>query len=232
MRVMIGEPARIERRNTVKRLFLWPLVLILVLLPACGGRKTYLVDIKYVPQVPPSLKVKQATVAVAPFIDKRSNTDDVGIRKKLDGSLDRFTTGRFSVGESVKEAVEKFLRGNDFKVVDMPEWDLRPESLSKVEEDLVVGGEINRFWSQADSMPGRTVIRTELELAIYVGKPREGKVLKQKIEMGSEITQIIFSPGKIEETLNETLSEIIESAFAKLLAGGRMQNANFIFAKK
>jgi hypothetical protein len=75
-------------------------------------------------------------------------------------------------------------------------------------------------------MPGRTVIRAEVELVFYVGKPREGRVLQQKIEMTREITEIVFSEEKVEKLLNETLSEIIEDAFAKLLAAA-IENPGF-----
>ncbi len=42
-------------------------------------------------------------------------------------------------------------------------------------------------------------------------------MLSQSVEIDREVTQIIFSSDKIEKTLNESLSEAIESAFAKLL---------------
>lgn len=208
----------------------WLLVLIFLLLAACGASKTYLVDIRYVPQSPPSPKVKQGVVGMAPFVDRRSRKNDVAIRNKLDGSVDRYTTAPASVSERIKKAVEKFLRHYDFKFVEIQEWDLKVENLSKVDTDLVVGGEIKRFWSRADSLAGRTIITTEVELAIYLGKPREGKVLQQTIEMSSEITEIIFSQQTVEEALNELLSEIIEEAFAKLLVGAKMQNPVFMCA--
>jgi ribosomal protein L31E len=205
------------RRKTMKKPSLWALLLILFFFSACGGRKTYLVDLRYVPQIPAHLKGNQATVAVAPFVDKRSHRDDVGIRKKLDGSIDRYTTTPTSASEGIRNAVKKFLRANGFTVLDVPEWDLKVESLSKVEADLIVGGEILRFWSQADSLAGRTIVRTDVEIVIYLGKPKEAKVSTQRVEMGREITQILFSSKKIEESLNQTLSEIIETAFARLL---------------
>lgn len=216
----------------MKKMFLWPFVLIFLVLAACGGKKTYLVEIKYVPQTPPSLRVKHARVAVAPFIDRRSQRDDVGIRKKLDGSVDRYTTAPTTVSESVKNAVEKFLRANGFDLVEIPEWNLKPESLPEIDADMVVGGEIDRFWSQADSMAGRTTITTHLELAIYLGKPQEGRVLQQTVEIERESTQVIFSSKKIEEILNESLSEIIESVFAKLLAEAKIPNPVFMSTKK
>ncbi len=201
----------------MKRMLLWQFALIFLLLAACGGRKTYPVDLRYVPQTPPSLKAEKAKVAVAPVINKRSTRNDVGIRKKLDGSVDQFTTAPTTVSEGVQKAIEKFLRAHGFTVVETPEWDFKPESLSRIDAHLVVGGEINRFWSRAESKVGRTIVRTELDLTIYLGKPEEGKVLSQSVEIDREVTQIIFSSDKIEKTLNESLSEAIESAFAKLL---------------
>jgi hypothetical protein len=213
-----------ERRRRMKRAILG-IALVCLLLAACGGGKTYLVDLEYVPQTPPYLKAKPATIAVAPFIDKRSSTNDVGIRKKLDGTVDRYTTAPSSLSEGIKKAVEDFLRANGFNLVETEVWDLRPESLSRINADMVVGGQIRRFWSQAESLAGRTIIRTDLEIAFYLGKPWEGSVLRQTIEMSGENTQIVFSWGKIEEILNETLSEMIETAFEKLLARAKTRGS-------
>ena len=193
------------------------LLWLFLLLSACGGKKAYLVELNYMPQVPPRVGMSEAAVALAPFIDLRTNKEDVGIRTKLDGGVDRYITSPGSVREGVEKAVERFLRSNRYRILGTVGWDLRPESLSGVSADLVVGGEIYRFWGQADSMVGRTVIKTELEMAIYVGKPRERRVHQQKMELSREVTQLRFSPEKMEEMLNESLSEVIESAFAKLL---------------
>ncbi|NIQ38067.1 MAG: hypothetical protein GTN81_05710 [Proteobacteria bacterium] len=201
----------------MKKSSCWPLLLIFLFLTGCGG-KTFLVNLTYVPQAPPSLKVGPTSVAIAPFVDERNEKNDVGVRRRLDGSVDRYTTAPSSVAEVVKKAVGRFLRRNGFNVVDIPGWDLKPESLAKIDTDLVVGGRINRLWSRADSVAGRTIITTDLEIIIFLGKPKEGRVLQQGVEIGREISQIVFSSDKIQETLNESLSEIIESAFAKLLS--------------
>jgi hypothetical protein len=201
----------------MKRRFHRLTVMMLVLLCGCGAGKVYLIDLQYVPQVPPSLKSGPRTVAVAPFVDRKSGAHEIGIRKKLDGSLDRFTTGRLSVNEAVRRAVEGFLRENGFRVMEIQQWDLTAESLSTIAADLVVGGRIGRFWSTAESMAGRTVVRTETVLTVYLGKPQERKVIRQTVEISREVTQIVFSPEKVEALFNESLSEIIESAFEKLL---------------
>lgn len=199
------------------------LALVFVLFAACGTSKTYRVDIRYVPQTPPRIKVEAATVGLTPFLDRRDRGKDVGMRNRLDGSLDRYTTAPASVSESVGQAVQKLLRANGLNIVPA-EWDLSVGSVSQIDTDVVVGGEINRFWSHADSLAGRTVIKSEVELTIYVGKPKEGKVLQQTMEMSSEITDVIFSEERIEEALNELLSVIIEDAFEKLLAWGKTPN--------
>jgi len=213
----------------MRKLIVLLLFLVFLVLSACGASRTYLVDINYVPQIPPTLKVEPTTVAVAPFMDGRSHGNDVGIRNKLDGSFDRYTTAPATVGEAIRKAVERFLRGNDLKTVNIETWDLRPESLSQMETDMVVGGEISRFWVQADSMAGRTIIKTDIELTIYVGMPREGKVLSQKMQLSREITHIIFSSEKLEEMLNESLSDVIESAFAELLTRSGIESPLLVF---
>ena len=210
----------------MKRRSHWVTVMMLVLLCGCGAEKVYLMDLQYVPQVPPSLKSGPRTVAVAPFAISKSGIRDIGIRKKLDGGLDRFTTGRLSVNEAVRMAVEGFLRENGFRVMEIEQWDLKVGSLSSVAADLVVGGQIGRFWSTAESMAGRTVVRTETVLTICLGKPQERKVLRQTVEISREVTQIVFSPEKVEALLNESLSEIIETAFEKLL--GRASNQGLV----
>ncbi|NIO05810.1 MAG: hypothetical protein GTN74_14755 [Proteobacteria bacterium] len=192
-------------------------VLVFFFLSACGGR-TFLVDLRYMPQTPFVLRAEPSTVALAPFIDDRTEKGDVGVRRRLDGSVDRFTTAPTPVAEGVKKAVERFLRRNGFTVQAIEKWDLKPASLSKVDAEMVVGGEIKQLWSRADSVAGRTIVTTSLEIIFYLGKTREGKVLEQGVEIEREITQVIFSPEKVEESVNESLSEIIESAFAKLLS--------------
>ena len=166
------------RRNTLRFMGLG-----LLLLTACAGARTFVVDLTYVPQSPPVLKAEKTVVAIAPFMDKRDGKRDVGVRTKLDGSVDQFITAPDSVSEQVRKAVERYLRANGFQTVAISEWDFRPESLSGMEADLVVGGEVRRLWIDAESMVGRTVIHTDLEITVCLGRPQENKVFQQKMEM-------------------------------------------------
>ena len=200
------------RRNTLRLIGLGLLVLT-----ACAGARTFIVDLAYVPQSPAVLEVEKVAVAIAPFMDKRDGKKDVGVRSKLDGSVDQFITAPGSVSEQVRKAVERYLRANGFQTVTISEWDFQPESLRVMEADMVVGGEVHRLWSYAESMVGRTVIHSDLEISVYLGKPQENKVLRQKMEISREITEIVFSPRQMEKVLNESLSEIIESVFEALL---------------
>jgi len=201
----------------MRRKTLWFMGLGLLLVTACTGGRTFVVDLTYVPQSPPVLEVEKAVVAIAPFMDKRDGKKDVGVRSKLDGSVDQFITAPDSVSERVRKAVERYLRANGLQVVTISEWDFQPESLRVMEADMVVGGEIRRLWIYAESMVGRTVIHSDLEISVYLGKPQENKVFQQKMEMSQEITEIVFSPRQMEKLLNEGLSEIIESVFEELI---------------
>jgi hypothetical protein len=206
-----------ERRKWMRGNTLRYMGLGLLVLSACAGARTFIVDLTYVPQSPPVLDVERAVVAIAPFVDKRNGQRDVGLRSKLDGSVDQFITAPDSVGGRVRKAVERYLRANGFQTVTISEWDFQPESLSVMEADMVVGGEVHRLWSYAESMVGRTVIHSDLAMSVYLGNPEEDKVLQQKMEISREITEIVFSPRQMEKLLNESLSEVIESVFEALL---------------
>ena len=200
----------------------WQLLFVslILFLASCTTSKTYSVQIKYVPQTPPGLEDRELLVGVAPFTDRRGRDHDVGVREKLDGSLDQFVSAPPSVSEGVRRAVGKFLRAYSFKVADIEAWNGKVDSLPEIGTDLVVGGEIHRFWGQAESLAGRTVITADVALTIYLGEPQRRQVRSRTMEMTREITEVIFSPEKIEETLNENLSEMIEDIFEELLAGG------------
>jgi hypothetical protein len=201
----------------MKTRVLWQWALVLLFLVGCVASKTYFVDVRYIPQTPPKFETQPVTIAVAPFVDSRGQNGSVGLRQKLDGSVDRYTTGSTGLGLVVRKVVKRFLRQNKLNAIDIQEWDLKAESLTGIDTDFVVGGEINRLWSQADSLAGRTVINTEADVTVYLGNPRQGEVFQQRIQVGQEVTKVIFSTEMIEEAINEALSEIIEDAFKQLL---------------
>jgi hypothetical protein len=201
----------------MKTRVLWQWALVLLFLVGCVASKTYFVDVRYIPQTPPKFETQPVTIAVAPFVDSRGQNGSVGLRQKLDGSVDRYTTGSTGLGLVVRKVVKRFLRQNKLNAIDIQEWDLKAESLTGIDTDFVVGGEINRLWSQADSLAGRTVINTEADVTVYLGKPQQGEVFQQRIQVGQEVTKVIFSTEMIEEAINEALSEIIEDAFKQLL---------------
>jgi hypothetical protein len=80
----------------------------------------------------------------------------------------------------------------------------------------VVGGEIIHLKSEAWTTV-RTRVQVHVQLQIYVGKVREGKVLGQKMEISKEILGVTSRPERIEETLNMELSEAIDRVFRGIL---------------
>jgi hypothetical protein len=93
---------------------------------------------------------------------------------------------------------------------------LKPESLSRVPADLVVGGEVVKLKSEAWTTV-RTKVRVLVQLQIHVGRVTEGKVLSQKMEISKEIVGVRSRPERIEETLNKELSEAIDRVFQGIL---------------
>jgi hypothetical protein len=60
-------------------------------------------------------------------------------------------------------------------------------------------------------------VKVHVQLQIHVGKVKEGKVLRQKMEISKEIVGVTSRPERIEETLNQELSEAIDRVFQGIL---------------
>jgi alkanesulfonate monooxygenase SsuD/methylene tetrahydromethanopterin reductase-like flavin-dependent oxidoreductase (luciferase family) len=145
-----------EKRPTMRWLTRCQLLWVCLLLAACGGKRAYLVELKYVPQVPPGVGMTVAAVALAPFVDLRTNKEEVGIRTRLDGGVDRFITTPGSVREGVERrasrrrvSVSEYMSRAKRGVVGTPE---ECEEQVRAYEDAGVEYLILRFRDMTDTV--------------------------------------------------------------------------------
>jgi hypothetical protein len=120
------------------------------------------------------------------------------------------------VDQAVTDAISGYFLLRGYRVVNYTGWDLSPESLSGIPANLVVGGEVIHLESDAWTSV-RTRVKVLVQLQIYVGKVSEGKVLSQKMEISKEIIGVTSRPERVEETLNQELSEAIDRVFQGIL---------------
>jgi hypothetical protein len=172
-------------------------------------------DIQYLsPPFSENVEGKQV-VAINVFKDIRGNRERLGAWTRSKDRLDTFMASK-PVDQAVTDAVSDYFLSRKYRVINYAGWDLSPESLSGIPADIVVGGEVIHLKSEAWTTL-RTRVKVHVQLQIHVGKVREGKVLRQKMEISKEIMGVTSRPERIEETLNQELSEAIDRVFQGIL---------------
>ena len=196
-------------------------MLAYLLLIGCAGSKTYLIDLQYLPrkELPPlSALRKVPLVGVVSFTDHRVKKDKIGFRKHWHGHSDLFKSEIEPVKDALTRVVETYFTKRGYKVEKLSSWDHTPESLVILPQDfkLVVAGSIERLWLKAETAITSTTTTYELTLTAYIGQMKEKKILKRTEKRSQETKDLSFSPEDVKKTLNEMLSEIIESLFEGL----------------
>ncbi len=192
----------------------WTLVLLSSVW-GCGASRNYWMDIQYLSDPVSKHGGKGRVVAINAFKDIREDRNQLGTWLRPRGQVVTFVASK-PVDQAVTEAISRYFRLRGYQVVSSTGWDLRPESLSRIPAELVVGGEIIHLKSEAWTTV-RTKVQVHVQLQIYVGKVSEGKVLGQKMEISKEILGVTSRPERVEDTLNKELSEAIDRVFQGIL---------------
>ncbi|MFH1625535.1 MAG: hypothetical protein ABID54_10345 [Pseudomonadota bacterium] len=191
------------------------LVLVILSVVGCAGGRIYLVNLKYLPEKTTGQAIrrdKPLTVGVQTFEDLRTKKDDVGRRVRLQGQVDVFRSDPVPINEAVTQAVRDYLKSRGYRVVDIQNWDLSPEGLSAIPENIhrVIGGKVEALWTEAESFLTHTKIKSRVKLLVCIGKVEKRKVITREVESTPEMTEILFSPGTVGKSLNETTIQVIE----------------------
>jgi hypothetical protein len=141
--------------------------------------------------------------------------DTIGIRHRTGKEVDLLKVAGISVSQSITRAVKDYFTGRGFEVTDCKGWDKSPEGLAHLPQDLslVVGGTIESFTVDARSGVVTTEIHYRVKMAVSIGQIKERKVVIRTVDSAPQTKKISFDPGKVGATLNQTLTEVIESLF-------------------
>jgi hypothetical protein len=177
---------------------------------------TYSLSLRYQPLKEfSSLQTKiGSTLAMAPFKDERPDTLYIGVHTNLQGDSSYFKSYPFPLEKAIKESLSDVLSRNGVKVVSIPNWDGRPESLKDIDADSVLMIEIKRFWTEGKASPFRTNVRTMVRFVIHLGVKKEGKVFTRNVEVEKEMTVARSTLQKVETIMNQILTDIFDSYFS------------------
>ena len=203
-----------------KVLVLMIILSLIAVITGCGGSRTYLIDVRYVPatEAPAASEVTQkAVVGVCSLDDIRKEKvkDTIGIRQRRGNQVDFVKVAGTSVSDSVTRAVRDFFSDRGFQVTDCKGWDQTAEGLDRLPQDisLAVGGKIESFMVEAKAGLATTEIQYRIKVAASIGYPGERRVVIRTMDSSPQVKKITFNPEELQATLNETLTEVIRNLF-------------------
>lgn len=177
---------------------------------------TYSLSLRYQPLKDlSSLQAKVgSTLAMAPFKDERPETLYIGLHTNLEGDVTYFRSTpsplEKAIGESLSEALSRY----GIKIISIPAWDDKPESLKGMETDSVLMIEIKRFWTEGKASLLGTKVKTVIQFVIHLGVKKEGKIFTRNVEVEKEMTVPRSTPERVETMMNQMSTEIFDSYFS------------------
>jgi len=195
------------------KFYRWLLIAFLCFLAlGCAKARTYSLYLRYQPgRDLPSLQQKiGSTLGIAPFKDERPETLYVGIHTPLQGVSSYFKSDPFPLERAIKESLTEVLSSRGVKTVPISSWDGEPESLKTQEADSILMMEVKKFWTEARAATFKTDAKISIHFVIHLGVKKEGRVFTKNVTVEKEMTTLRLTPEKVEQTLNEILTEIFD----------------------
>ncbi len=182
----------------------------------CGKAGTHSLFLRYqsVKEFPSLQQKVGPTLGVAPFKDERPDTFYIGIHTPLRGISSHYKSDPFPLEKALMDSLSQALSRHGVKMVPMSKWDGEPGSLKNMETDSVLMIEIKKFWTESKAAAFRTNAKTSIHFAIHLGVKKEGKVFTRKVEVEKEITVGRMTPERMEEMVNQILTDIFDSFFS------------------
>jgi len=195
----------------------WLMILFLsFFIFSCAKARTYSLYLRYQPSKEfPSLQQKiGSTLGIAPFKDERPDTLYIGIHTPLQGISSYFKSDPFPLEKAIMESLVEVLSRQGVKTIPISNWDGRPESLKSLETDSILMIEIKRFWTEGRAVTFKTNVKTSIHFVLHLGVKKEGKVFTKNVTVEKEMTVFRLAPEKVEQTVNEILTDIFDAFFS------------------
>jgi len=186
--------------------------LVVFSLAACGGSKTYWLNLRPHPAAMQEQEAKtKLTVGILPFEDARPTSQRLGVRVLSSGKEEPIRLDSPSASEDVTHILRQILKTRKIRSVEMSRWKPAPQNLDELpqEVDIAFAGRIETLEVEAQSSTFKSTIRYRVKLSAKLGFKAQEKVVTKTIEVRPEETVIGFNRGKVEKSLNEAVTSAL-----------------------
>jgi len=178
--------------------------------------ETHSIHIRYESQKSFPLLQEQVgpVMGTGPIKDIRTHRQRIGHSLSSRMVSTHFKSEPFPLEEAILESLSATLPRFGVKIVSVPDWDGRVETLKQQESDSILRIDIKRFWAKGKVSKGRNVISTSIYLILQLGVKKEGKVFRRDFYIIKEKTISEFTPEEVGQTVNHVLTEIFDDFFS------------------
>ena len=197
--------------------WLLPVLLMLMLL-GCARGVTYVIDVAYAPKITELSQGQSEPVriAVIPFEDARENKKGIGTRFRLTGRTDEFEARPYPASAAVTDTLVNALRIKGYNAV-VVSGDKDYAGITEgTSSHVVLSGRIEDLWAEAISKPAHTDIKTNVKLKVIIYRADDRSDRTITVQSQSDPQVVLFSPGILQNAINETLTEVINKLLQQL----------------
>ncbi len=176
--------------------------LLAAFLSGCAHPGPILLDFQYQPPQDVSAGAAKITLGVSPFRDGRGKVASVIGKRSLESTKetnDLVVQG--TAAEKVTAALKSALKARGIAEKDLAAWDLTEAGVPSGGADLIISGEIKKFWAETKSRFANTTIKAEVQIRISVADMAQKKIIRVvNVSSTMERQNITFST-KSESTV-------------------------------
>ena len=179
----------------------------------CATPGPKIIDLAYNKHHSPTQSGK---VGIAQFKDKRQKKGQgvVGFRILTDSSQETYRVRGKNLGTTLTELTRVYLEKTGFVVTPIPPWlpslDAIPQTKGVAH---ILSADINTFECKAQKKGALTDMVLRIDLTFYLGELNPPRLSTIPVSLTLERTELIFTPEKLAQFINQALEEIIERAF-------------------
>ncbi len=198
------------------RMYLVIAALLAAFLSGCAPKGPILLDFQYQPPQDVSARAANATIGVSPFRDDRGKVPSVVGRRSLESSTetnDLVVQG--TAAEKVTAALKSALKARGIAEKDLAAWNLTEAGIPSGGANLLISGEIKKFWAESKSRFANTTVKAEVQLRISMANMAHRKIIRVvNVNSMMERQNATFSTEVVESTLSDALTSAINQIFA------------------
>ena len=191
-------------------------VLLMLMLIGCARGVTYVIDVSYAPQIKDLSQGQTAPVSIAviPFEDARENKKGIGTRTHYIGRTDEFEARPYPAAAAVTDTLVSALRIKGYNAVVVSGSKDYAGITEGTPIQVVLSGSVEELWAEAISKPAYTNITTKVSLKVNVYSVNDKSIRTLTVQSQAAPQVVLFSPGILQNTINDTLTEAINKLLA------------------